>query len=129
MGHEFIKEDLYLKKIIDPQFIVLNISGMKFNCNNLADSYFYSRKNDVVKLFNIAHLQSTGEIVLIGKRFNDIRCLFKNPIKSSYLGIYIINNLSNNYNYWHISDIKHKLIVINIKSKLISIPILHTDTT
>lgn len=50
--------------------------------------------------------------------------MFKKPIKSSKLDIFVVNNLSENTTQWSISDIKKKVMIINLDDKLIAMPIL-----
>lgn len=89
-------------------------------------SYFCTINDDIVKLVNIAHLKETGEIVLIGKKFIKKKDFYNQPIRSSFLNIYEVQKLSDNFDYWHINDIKNNIMIFPRNSNLIAIPLLHT---
>lgn len=61
---------------------------------------------------------------IVGKKFKNKEDLYKKPIKSSKLDIYIVKNKSENTNKWYISDIKKKMMILNFDNALIAIPIL-----
>jgi len=50
--------------------------------------------------------------------------MVEKPIKSSKLDIYVVNNLSENSMQCRISDIKKKIMIFNMDSKLLALPIL-----
>lgn len=109
-----------------PQYNKLILNNFKFKSQIDSDSYFCSNNNEIVKLINIAHSTNTGQVILIGKKFESMQDLYVEPIKSSHFGIYIVNNLSITLQTWAITDIKIKVIIFNFENKLIAVPFLHT---
>jgi len=49
-----------------------------------------------------------GNVLLIGKYFNDLNPLFDEPINSSILDIFEIKNMSKRIKYWSMSQIIKK---------------------
>ncbi|XP_022180891.1 uncharacterized protein LOC111041045 [Myzus persicae] len=111
---------------INPQYSTLVKDNFKIKSKIDAESYFCTNNNDIIKLVNIAHLKETGEAVLIGKKFIQKKDFYNQPIRSSLLNIYEVQQLSDDFDYWHISDIKNKVLIFPRNSNLIAIPLLHT---
>lgn len=112
---------------INPQYSTLVKDNFKIKSKIDAESYFCTNNNDIVKLVNIAHLKATGEAILIGKKFIQKKYFYNQPIRSSLLNIYEVEQLSDDFDYWHISDIKNKIMIFPRNSNLlIAIPLLHT---
>ena len=59
---------------VNPQFSSLILSSFKIKCKLDADFYFVSKTNEVIKLINIAHSHNSGEVVLIGRKFEIKEC-------------------------------------------------------
>jgi len=66
-------------------------------------------------------------VLLIGKYFKELNPLFDDPINSSILDIFEINYISKRMKHWSVSQIKKKMMVFLQNTKLIAIPIIHTD--
>lgn len=115
-----------LDNTTNPQFNTLILGNFKIKCNIIEDSYFCTFKNEYVKLVNIAHSKTTGRPILIGRKFKEQHDLYSTPIKSSYLGIYVVKKLSNSLKCWNISEVKKKVVILSYSNYLISIPLLHS---
>lgn len=68
-----------------------------------------------------------GNVLLIGKHFKELNPLFEDPINSTILYIFEIKNMSKKIKYWSVSQIKNKMMVFLHNTKLIAMPIIHTD--
>lgn len=79
-----------------------------------ADSYILTQDNDIVKISNIAIKLNTTDVVLIGRLFKLKKALYEEPIHSPMFHIYIVSELDDTYQYWHLKDIKKKLFCFNI---------------
>jgi len=115
-----------IQNTTSPQYNKLLFYNFKFKSQIDADSYFCSNNNEIVKLINIAYSTNTGQVTLIGKKFDCMQDFYDEPIKSSHFGIYIVDNLSNTLQTWQISDIKKKVMVFNFEDKSIAVPFLHS---
>lgn len=115
-----------LPNCVGPEFSVINFKGFKLKSKVEADSYFSTNNNEIVKLINIAYSVESGNIVLIGKKFECQTSIYLKPINSSYFGIFTVKNLSNNLNFWSIEDVKKKIILLSCNNNNIAIPLLHS---
>lgn len=64
--------------------------------------------------------------IFIGKIFLNQEEMFINPLKSSKLNIYNVNNLSQNLFKWDLSDIKMKIMILQFEGIVTAIPIIHS---
>jgi len=110
----------------NPQFVSFELHNFSININKLADSFIFTKQNQIVKIINIAHSCTTQEPLIIGYKFLEKKPLYDSPIKSSKLGIYIFENMSDQLQCWKIDEIMHKLMVLIFKNKNIAIPIIHS---
>jgi len=83
-----------------------------------------TNNGEVVKCLNI--IQVSDEILLIGKKYETLLPFFTDPINSTVLEIFILDNLSMNLNCWKLKSIKKKLMVLENDGTLIAMPIIHT---
>jgi len=90
------------------------------------DSYFLSTNNEIVKVLNIVQ-NDLGHVLLIGKYFKELNSLFEDPICSKILDIFEVKKMSKTNNFWTVSQIKKKMMVLLHNTKLIAMPIIHTD--
>jgi len=110
----------------NPQFVSLKLRNITININKLADSFIFTKKNQIVKVINIAHSCLTKEPLIIGYKFLEKKPLYDSPIKSTKLGIYVFENMSDQLQSWKIDEIMHKLMVLIFKNRNIAIPIIHS---
>jgi len=120
-----IKGPLINNLVTNPQFSILILGNYKLKTSVDADSYFCTINNEIVKLINIAHSTSTGNIVLIGRKFKEKTDIYVQPIKSSHLGIFSVKHLSKNLMCWNVKDVKKKVMVLSYKNEQIVVPLLH----
>jgi len=108
------------------QFTCIVLETMTIKTNIEADFYLLTTDDDVVKVFNIICNNNLNEVILICKKFKNKHIMFNNPIKSSKLGIYIVDELYNNFNWYEIGSIKKKVILLPNNNKFIALPIIHS---
>jgi len=110
----------------NPQFASLKLRNITININKLADSFIFTKQNQIVKVVNIAHSCATKELLIIGYTFFEKKPLYDSPIKSTKLGIYVFEDISDQLQSWKIDEIMHKLMVLIFKNRNIAIPIIHS---
>lgn len=110
----------------NPQFVSLKLRNITININKLADSFVFTKQNQIVKVVNIAHSCATKELLIIGYTFLKKSPLYDSPIKSTKLGIYVFEDMSDQLQSWKIDEIMHKLMVLIFKNRNIAIPIIHS---
>jgi hypothetical protein len=89
------------------------------------NSYFCTKKHEIVKLVNITYSKISGNVILIGRQFKEKENFFLQPINSSLFVIYRVKNLSNNLKHWDISEAKTKMIIMPCNDELVAVPLLH----
>lgn len=107
----------------------LQISGEKSNSctHSLTDSYCLIRHTLLVKVHNI--IKGESDTVIVGKQFNTYDSLYKYPLESKELSIFVASDLSDKLKIWPVNEITAKCIVFpcNNKNKSwVSFPIIHT---
>jgi len=115
-----------IKNISGSQYYKFLFKSISLSLKKEKDSYFLTTNNEIVKCLNIVQ-NDIGHVLLIGKYFKELNPLFDDPINSSILDIFEINNISKRMKYWSVSQIKKKMMVFLQNTKLIAIPIIHTD--
>lgn len=108
------------------QFTFIVLETMKIKTNIEADSYILTSDDNVVKVFNIICNKDLDKVILICKKFKNKHIMFNNPIKSSKLGIYIVDKLCNNFIWYEIGSIKKKVILLPNNNTFIALPIIHS---
>lgn len=106
-----------------PQYYGLIYGNININLKKEKDSYVLTNNNTLVKCPNICY--SNSKPVLIGKFFESILPHYNNPLDSTLLNVYEVNNLSRNIHYWKISCFK-KIMVLKNGKKLVVMPIIHS---
>lgn len=102
---------------------VLNLIEKKPNC------YALTKQGEVIKIDSIIKSKENHPDTddnIIGRIFLVKYDFFEIPLKSSKIDIYVVENLSENSKQWTRSDIKNKLLLIQVENKQVVIPILHT---
>jgi len=112
------------KKINGQQYYTLILSKFKINVKFSKDCTILTKNGEVVKCFNI--IQTSDEILLIGKKYEILLPFFTYPINSTILEIFILDNLLMNLNCYKLTSIKKKLMVLENDGTSIAIPIIHT---
>lgn len=108
------------------QFTCIVLETMTIKTNIEADSYLLTSDDDIVKVFNIICNKNLDEVILICKKFKNKHIMFNNPIKSSKLGIYMVDELCNNFKWYKIGSIKKKVILLPNNNKFIALPTIHS---
>jgi len=65
--------------------------------------------------------------MILGYTFLNKVDFYINPINSSKLDIWIVQDLSNVLEYWELIDIKSKMLILVHANKTIAMPILHSN--
>lgn len=121
--HFIMKDSLVASSIhsAGPCLSLIGIQYKKIQWNNTilslkeGDNAVITSNYDVIKIVNF--VDTASGIFVIGKRFEKYRDLYTVPCKSSDLNIYIVQNLYEQPNKWHLSDILYKAILIQYKNK------------
>jgi len=95
--------------------------------NKLADSFVLINQKQVVKVINIAQSAITKEPLIIGYEFLKQVPLYINPIQSTKLDVYIVEEMSDKLKCWKIDSIMYKAIVVIFENKNIAMPIIHSN--
>lgn len=113
---------------VDSQYNTLKLPNFKFKTKINADSYYLSKKKEIVKLINITYSKDTDKIILIGKKFEHKEDFYDQPISSSHFGIYVVKHMSTNLSCWSITDIHKKVMIFSIEDgRLVALPFLHSN--
>lgn len=110
----------------DPQFKEVFFSNFKLSLN-LQDSCCKLKCNSIIEISNFAYCKKLKQAVVIGKKYNSVNNLYTKPVCSSIIGIHVVDNLSECFSYWPISNIHQKLIRLPYKKGFVVMPLLHTD--
>jgi len=109
-----------------PQYSSFILGNCKVKSNIDADSYFYTKNFEIVKLINITYSKLSGNVILIGRQFKEKEDFYLQPINSSLLKIYKVKNLSKNLKHWDISEAKTKIMIMPCNDELVAFPLLHS---
>ncbi|CAI6370581.1 unnamed protein product [Macrosiphum euphorbiae] len=110
------------------QFTTYKCNRFTLKTHIEADSYVLTKDNNIVKVFNIIQAGNENEAIIICKQFINPFPLFKKPIESTYLNIYVVNKLNDKLISFNIKDIKKKVCVFPSGENLIVFPLLHSCT-
>lgn len=110
--------------------LILKHKLITLKINSESNCYFGTLDNNIIKAINIVQILSTDQIMVVGKMFTVKKLLYKTPIKSNKFGIFIVKDLSTNFQLYSIDQIVKKYIVILSYGKSndnIAISVLHTE--
>lgn len=80
----------------------------------------------IIEIKNFATIKQSDAIAIIGYSFKT-EDFFIKPCQSSVLGIYLLKNKSKTLNFWNLSEVNCKMMVLPFKENtFVAIPILHT---
>lgn len=114
-----------LHDLVNPQYNTLFLKTYKINTTS--DNYIFTKCKQIVKIENICY-HKFGGLVIVGKSFFNKNPYYNEPIDSSKIGIYVVDNLSTKYEYWNIHDIECKYMILKIQDQQIAFPVIHTST-
>lgn len=100
-------------------------STISTNSYSSANSYCLMRNNILVQIQNIIVI-NTQEAFIVGKYFTSYDSLYKYPLDSKELNIYVVKKLTNESEIWPFHDILAKCIVFPFDNCWVSFPIIHT---
>ncbi|CAI6366430.1 unnamed protein product [Macrosiphum euphorbiae] len=110
------------------QFLFYKWSNFTIHIKRLADRFILTNKKEIVKVVNIAQLaEPKNKIIIIGYKFLNKVDFYNNPINSSKLDIWIVQDLSNVLQHWELTDIKSKMLILVHANKNIAMSILHSN--
>lgn len=115
-----------VENIVGTQYKKLYFKNIKIKVGSKADCYIINKSNEIIKVENIVNLHETNKIIIIGKMFETKKAFYDNPTTSTFLNIYEVNNLSENYKCWTCDWIKTKIILFEFDGKKIAFPIIHS---
>lgn len=117
------------KDLTGPQYKQLYFNNFFLNTSVDRDSYILTDCNKIVKCINFANKHINNKIiqVFIGNYFINKMPAYINPLSSTLLNIYKVENLSRNVIVLDVNKIKCKMMIINVNNETIAIPILHSD--
>lgn len=106
------------------QFTTMKLSNFTIKTHVEADSYLITKENIIIKVVNI--MNYSNDVIILCKQFEKIEPLFRNPISSYMLDMYVVSQLSSELNVFHIQDIKKKMCIFPSNNNLIALPLIHT---
>lgn len=110
------------------QFLFYKWSNFTIHIKRLADRFILTNKEEIVKVVNIVQLaKPNNKIIIVGYKFLNKVDFYNNPINSSQLDIWIVQDLSNVLQYWELTDIKSKMLILVHGNKNIAMSILHSN--
>lgn len=107
------------------QYKSIFFKNLRFKVKGNVDCFALTKNKVIIKCLNIVY--DKCEVYLIGKYFKSIKSLYNEPIESSILNVYQVNNLSNRIESWNISEIHKKMMILKYDSQLIAMPIIHSS--
>lgn len=113
-----------INNIVGVQFKKLQIGHIKLNIAVGKESFFLTNSGEVAKCLNI--VQSQNHIIIIGRIFESKSALYKNPIDSKLLNIFIVDSPSKNLKHWNYFEISKKVMLLTHNNILIAMPLIHT---
>lgn len=128
MEHNFGPLPENYKTIPCKQFKILNFDNF-IVCTHFyseADSYCLIRRIILVEVHNI--IKQESDTAIVGKQFNTYDSLYKYPLESKELNIFVASDLSDKLQIWPVNEITTKCIVFpfNNQESWVSFPIIHT---
>lgn len=110
----------------DPQFKEVIFSNFKLSIN-LQNSCCKLKCNSIIEISNFAYCQKLNQVVVIGRKYNNVNNFYTKPLDSSLIGIHLVDGLSECFSYWPLSNILHKLVRLPHTKGFVVMPLLHTD--
>ncbi|KAL4100774.1 hypothetical protein QTP88_020805 [Uroleucon formosanum] len=110
----------------DPQFKEVIFSNFKLSIN-LQNSCCKLNCNSIIEISNFAYCQKLDQVVVIGRKYNNVNNLYTKPLNSSLIGIHFVDGLSECFSYWPLPNILHKLIHLPHTKGFVVMPLLHTE--
>lgn len=98
---------------------------MKINIKSDKNSYILTKKKEIVKCLNF--VLSGKDTMFVGKKFTTVTPYFDEPIDSTLIEVFEVQELSDTLYSWTFSEIKKKIMIFNMYGKNIAMPVIHTE--
>lgn len=85
------------------------------------------RPNVIGCVLNIVKYEDDADIVIVYKNFTRYEDLYKYPVSSHTLGIYLVSKLSNELKACYAKDILCKYLLFPYKNLMAAFQLIHTD--
>jgi hypothetical protein len=109
------------------QYRVLHLNFFKFT-SSVNNSCCKLIDNSIVLIKNFVYSNALQSMAIVCKHFESISDFFNSPLpQSSKLGIFVVNNLSENLSVRRISDISEKMVLLELNNTRLVLPLLHSD--
>lgn len=104
-------------------------NNFKININCKRDQFILTNCKHIVKCFNIMETCVNGEkgTFILGKHFINKSPAYLKPMDSTILDIYLVDNISTNFQLWNVNKISKKIMVLPFKDRYVALPILHSE--
>lgn len=109
------------------QFTTLKLSCFTIKTHIEADSYLITKDNRIIKVVNIINNNENENLIILCRQFKEVLPLFRNPIESRKLDMYVVSNLTTELNVYFMKDINKKMCLLPSNNNLIAIPLIHTS--
>lgn len=109
-----------------PQFESANFSKFKLSTST-RDSCCLLKNGSIVVIKNFAFCPVLSKYVVIGQEYNEKSDFFDVPCPSSFLKVYLVKNLREMLQYWPISEIEEKLVMLPFENEYVVFPLLHLN--
>jgi len=128
-GFKFQKEHsdgILIDGTTDPQFKEVIFSNFKLSIN-LQNACCKLNCDSIIEISNFAFCPKLDQVVVIGRKYNNINNLYTKPLNSSLIGIHLVDGLSECFSYWPLPNILYKLIRLPHTKGFVVMPLLHTE--
>lgn len=112
------------------QYSCLIFNNFKININCKRDQFILTNCNHIVQCFNIMETCVNGEngTYILGKHFINKSPAYIKPMDSTILDIYLVDNISTNFQLWNVDKISKKIMILPFKDiYYVALPILHSE--
>lgn len=106
------------------QYKAIIFKNYEIKINHESDSFVQITDGNIIKIKNICKINN--ESFILGYSFRSMSPFYTKPIDSTKLGIYLVDNLSNNLSNWQVETIQSKCMLLKIKNKTIAFLVIHT---
>lgn len=106
-----------------PQYTILEFQNFKIRISP-PNNCCRVKSGDILMVENIC-FDNKSSIVIVGRKFCIKSDFYTIPCKSSLIGIYEVQKLSNFLEIWSIDEIDMKYVYFPYKQKFITFPLLH----
>ncbi|EFN70002.1 hypothetical protein EAG_10539, partial [Camponotus floridanus] len=110
----------------NPQYRIMRCLNTTIRIDTLADNCCRLKNGNIIEVKNIAYCKELNTNVVIGNEFCHKEDLYNIPCHSSFIGIFIIENLSE-LKMWPVEDVETKYVKLPLikDNKFAAFPLLH----